>query len=121
MIETTQAHHATSSHGRSALGRLTLLLEVADGTEKVTYERRWPDADAARHWCEEKVRLAPEGTAIIELQVTEEFWGRRHAWEATANRHIPETIQLGVRSRTGAITWGSTHRVGGESDRRARG
>jgi hypothetical protein len=96
-----------------------MLVEVGDGTEKVTYERRWPDADAARRWCEEKVAEAERGTAVLEIQVTEEVWGHRHAWEATASRHIPETLQLGLRTRTGAVTWGAPHSVGdGRGSRR---
>jgi len=113
MTEATQTR-AANGHSRSALGRLTLLVEVADGTEKVTYERRWPDAHAARQWCEEKVAQAQHTTAVLEIQVTEEVWGRRHAWEATANRHIPETLQLGVRTRTGTVTWGAAHAVGND-------
>jgi hypothetical protein len=97
-----------------------VLVEVEDGTEKVTYERRLPDARAARQWCEEKVELASEGTAVLEIQVTEEIWGHRHAWEATASRHIPETLQLGMRSRTGVVTWGAPHAVGNDPGRRHR-
>jgi hypothetical protein len=93
---------------------LTLLVEVGGGTEKITYERRWPDARAARVWCEDKVLRASEGTAVLEIQVTEEVWGRRHAWEATASRHIPETLQLGLRTATGSVTWGAAHEVGNE-------
>jgi len=112
MTETTQAHRVPSGHTRSAVGRLTLLVEVADGTEKVTYERRWPDAGAARQWCEDKLLRTSEVSTVLEIQVTEEVWGRRHAWEATANRHIPETLQLGLRTPTGAVTWGAAHVVG---------
>ena len=114
MTETTQAHRAQAGHTRSALGRLTLLVEIADGTEKVTYERRWPDAGAARTWCEDKVRQAGEGASVLEIQVTEEVWGRRHPWEATASRHIPQTLQLGVRTRVGTVTWGTAHEVAGD-------
>jgi hypothetical protein len=121
VTETTHPQHAASAHSRSALGRLVLLLEAVDGTEKVTYERRWPDAEAARHWVEEKVRQAPEGTAVVEIEVTEEVWGRRHAWDATASRHLPETLQLGMRSRSGDITWGAPHQVGNDLGRRLRG
>jgi hypothetical protein len=120
MTETRQVQRVPGSHGRSALGRLTLLVSVDQGpdrgvetgTEKVTFERRWADAESARSWCEEKIRWAPPGTAVLEIQVTEEVWGRRHAWEATASRHIPETLQLGVRTRDGAVTWGTPHEVG---------
>jgi hypothetical protein len=117
VTEATQARAATE-HARSALGRLTMLLEVGDDTEKVTYERRWPDAEAARRWCEEKVAEAPGGAAVLEIQVTEEVWGHRHAWEATPSRHIPQTLQLGLRTPTGAITWGAPHAmVAGRSAR----
>ena len=113
MTETSHAPRTQSGHTRSAVGRLMVLVEVEEGSsEKVTYERRWPDARAARRWCEEKLRSATEGTAVLEIQVTEEVWGRRHAWEAIASRHIPETLQLGMRSRTGEITWGAPHEVG---------
>jgi len=116
----TQVHRAPNGHSRSAVGRLTLLVDEGEGTVKVTYERRWPDASAARRWCEETVEQAPEGTAVLEIQVTEEVWGRRHAWEATASRHIPETLQLGLRTGSGAVTWGAPHKMGGDS-RRQRG
>jgi hypothetical protein len=112
MTETKQAHHATSGQSRSALGRLTLLVEIGGGTEKVTYERRWPDADSARAWCEDKVRRTSANTSVLDIQVTEEVWGRRHAWEATANRHIAETLQLGVRTSAGVVAWGAPHVVG---------
>lgn len=114
MTETSHAERTQAGNPRSALGRLTLLVEVGDGTEKVTYERRWPDAGSARAWCEEKLCQAPEGTAVLEIQVTEEVWGRRHAWEAMASRHIPETLQLGLRTRSGTVTWGAAHEVGGD-------
>jgi hypothetical protein len=71
------------------------------------------DAGASR-----PVERAPEGTAVLEIQVTEEVWGRRHAWEATASRHIPETLQLGLRTATGAVTWGAPHTMGGDSRQR---
>jgi hypothetical protein len=115
VIETRQAHRTPNGHSRSAVGRLTLLVNEDDGTVKVTYERRWPDANAARHWCEQTVEQAPDGTAVLEIQVTEEVWGRRHAWDATASRHIPETLQLGLRTRSGVVSWGAPHAVGGES------
>jgi len=120
MTEIRHAHRTSSGHTRSAVGRLTLLVEVVDGTEKVTYERRFTDAEAARAWCEEKIARAPEGAAILEIQVTEEVWGRRHAWEATASRHIPETLQLGLRTGAGTVTWGSAHQVGNDLSARRR-
>lgn len=109
-----------SSHSRSALGRITMLLEVDGGSETVTYERRCDDADAARAWCEHKLRDAAVGASVLEIQVTEEVWGRRHAWEAVANRHIPETLQLGLRTGVGTISWGATHPVGDEPGQRSR-
>ena len=118
MTEATQAPPTTSGHTRSAVGRLTLLVEVDEGpekgTEKVTYERRWHNADEARRWCEGKLAAAPPGTSVLEIQVTEEVWGRRHAWEAIASRHIPETLQLGLRSRSGTVTWGTAYEVGSD-------
>jgi hypothetical protein len=118
MTETTHAHTAQGAHSRSAVGRLIMLVEVAGGTEKITYERRLPDARAARQWCEDKVRCAADGTAVLEIQVTEEVWGHRHAWEATASRHIPETLQLGLRGADDSIAWGAPRVVG--SNRGAR-
>ena len=112
MTTTTEAHRAPNGQSRSAVGRLTLVVEVGEGTEKVTYERRWQDAEEARRWCEEKVAQAPAGAVVLEIRVTEEVWGRRHAWDATASRHIPETLQLGLRSSTGTVTWGEAHDVG---------
>jgi len=120
MTEASRLSRTPSAHSRSALGRLTLLVEVGDGTEKVTYERRWPDARSARTWCEDKIARAAEGTALVEVQVTEEIWGRRHAWEATASRHLPETLQLGMRARDGRITWGAAHEVANDLGLRRR-
>ena len=121
MTETSSVQRTQGGYLRSAVGRLIMLLEAEDGTEKVTYERRWPNAEAARGWCEDKIREAPEGAAVLEIQVTEEIWGRRHAWEATASRHIPQTLQLGLRTRTGTITWGTAHEVGNELGGQRRG
>src|SRR4051794_17666933 len=112
MTEISQEQRAPSGHSRSAVGRLTLIIEVDDGTEKVAYERRWPDARAARLWCEDKLRRAPEDAAVLEILVVEEVWGHRYAWEATASRHVPETLQLGLRTPAGTITWGAAHAVG---------
>lgn len=120
VFEVTREHSAGSSHSRSALGRVTLLVEIAGGTEKVTYERRCADATDARDWCAQKLAEAPDDVAVVEIQVTEEVWGRRHAWEALASRHIPETLQLGVRSSPGAITWGAIHPVGDDVGPRTR-
>jgi hypothetical protein len=121
MTEAIQTEPHVSEHSRSALARLTLLLEVTDGTEKVSYERRWPESAAARAWCEAKVREAPVGATVLEIQVLEEVWGRRHPWDATASRHIPETLQLGVKTRTGEITWGARHDIASDRPRRTRG
>lgn len=121
MTEAIESEPHVSAHSRSALARVTLLVEVTDGTEKVTYERRWPEAASARAWCEEKVRTAPVGATVLEIQVLEEVWGRRHPWDATANRHIPETLQLGVKTRAGEITWGARHEIASDRPRRARG
>ncbi|HEY0903086.1 MAG TPA: hypothetical protein VGE14_04285 [Marmoricola sp.] len=112
MTETTARHVLPGEQGRSALGRLALLVETPDGTEEVTYERRWHDAGAARAWCETKVRSAPAGSTVVELQVTEEVWGHLHPWDAMANRHIPQTLQLGIRQTNGTIIWGAPHEVG---------
>jgi hypothetical protein len=118
MTETRQAPVAQDAHSRSAVGRLVILVDAADGTERVTYERRLLDAGAARQWCEEKLQLAGEGTAVLEIQVTEEVWGLRHAWEAVASRHVPETLQLGLCNDRGSITWYAPRAVG--SDGHAR-
>ncbi|HET6165277.1 MAG TPA: hypothetical protein VFE07_00475 [Marmoricola sp.] len=120
MIEVAPEHAAGSSHSKTALGRVTLLVEIAGGTEKVTYERRCAEASSARAWCEQKLADAPDGVAVIEIQVTEEVWGRRHGWEAMASRHIPETLQLGLRSEAGSITWGATLPVGDDAAQRTR-
>ena len=121
MTETTHEERQASEQSRSALGRLTLLVEAQGGTEQITYERRWPDARSARVWCEQKVREAPPGAAVLEIQVTEGIWGRRNSWDATASRHVPETLQLGLRTRTGTVAWGSAHDVGTAVGRQRRG
>jgi hypothetical protein len=120
MTEVTEASLSAGGHTRSAVGRLTVLVEMEDGTEKITYERRWSDLAAAREWCEQKVRGVSAGTAVLEIQVTGEVWGQRHAWEATASRHIPETLQLGLRTSTDTVIWGATHDVGSEPGARRR-
>jgi hypothetical protein len=33
-----------------------------------------------------------------------------------ASRHIPETLQLGMRSPSGEVTWGTPHDVGNVRD-----
>jgi hypothetical protein len=119
VTETKQAHETTSGQSRSAVGRVTLLVEIGGGTETVSYERRLPDAEAARAWCEDKLRRTSGDTAVLDIQVTEEVWGRRHAWEATANRHIAETLQLGVRTTAGDVVWGAPHVVGAAGARRS--
>lgn len=120
MTGTIQTEAHVGEQTRSALARLTLLVEVVDGTETVSYERRWAEAASARAWCEEKVRTAPVGASVLEIQVVEEVWGRRHRWDATASRHIPQTLQLGVKTRTGDITWGSRHPFTSDRPRRTR-
>jgi hypothetical protein len=118
VTETTHPHAVQDTHSRSAVGRVIMLVQVAEGTERITYERRLADAGAAREWCEEKVQRASNGATFLEIQVTEEVWGRRHAWEATASRHIPETLQLGLRADGGTISWYAPRVVG--NDGRAR-
>jgi hypothetical protein len=51
---------------------------------------------------------------VLEIQVTEEVWGLRHAWEATASRLIPETLQLGLRADSGSISWYAPRLVGND-------
>ena len=80
MTETSRVQRTQGGYLRSAVGRLILLIESGDGTEKVTYERRWPNAESAREWCEDRIGQAPEGAAVLEIQVTAEIGGRRHAW-----------------------------------------
>lgn len=118
MTQTSPASTAPEAGNRSAVARVTVLFEVADGTETVTYERRVPDAETARAWCEDKVRRCADGTTVLEIQVTEEVWGLRHAWEATPSRHTPETLQLGLRAPGGAVSWALPRAVG--SDRTSR-
>jgi hypothetical protein len=104
VTDTTHAPPARDTHTRSAVGRVIMLVDVSDGTERITYERRLADAGAARQWCEEKVECAADGATFLEIQVTEEVWGLRHAWEATPSRHIPETLQLGLRGDGGTTS-----------------
>jgi hypothetical protein len=119
VIETTELQYAGSGHTHSAVGRVTLLVDVDEGgSEKVTYERRWPDARAAREWCEQKLEDTAESASVLEIQVTEEVWGLRQAWEATPSRHVPQTLQLGMRAGPGRILWGAPHDVGASSSRR---
>ena len=119
MTETSHAQHTGSGHTHSAVGRVILLVDVdAGASEKVTYERRWADAQAAREWCEQKLAAIADATVVLEIQVTEEVWGLRQAWEATPSRHVPQTLQLGLRAGSGEITWGEPHDVGTGSTRR---
>jgi hypothetical protein len=118
VTQTRQVPPAPNGHSRSAVGRLIVLVDVGSGTEKVTYERRWPDARAARAWCEEKVNRTEPGDVVLEIQVTEEVWGRANAWDATADRQIPESLQLGLRTRDGDIVWGTPRGMGSQQSRR---
>jgi hypothetical protein len=113
MTEISTAEPGTAAQARSAVGRLILLVETGDGAEKVSYERRLADAPAARQWCEERLRREIDAT-VLEIQVTEEVWGHRHAWDATASAHIPETLQLGLRTGPGSISWTPPRVVGSE-------
>jgi hypothetical protein len=118
VTDTTHAPAAQDTQIRSAMGRVIMLVDVADGSERITYECRLADAGAAREWCEQKVERATAGATFLEIQVTEEVWGLRHAWEATASRHVPETLQLGLRVDDGSVCWYAPRLVG--SDGRAR-
>jgi len=118
MTQASHAHAAPEAGHRSAVARVTLLVEVADGTETVSYERRLTDASTAREWCEDKVAGSSESATVLEIQVTEEVWGLRHAWEATPSRHTPETVQLGLSVAGRSIAWTVPRAVG--SDRGPR-
>jgi hypothetical protein len=118
MTQSRYVSPAPSGHSRSAVGRLTVLVDEGAGTEKVTYERRWPDARAARAWCEQKIDRTHADAVILEIQVTEEVWGHANPWDATANRQVPESLQLGLRTRTGEVVWGTPRGMGNQLSRR---
>jgi hypothetical protein len=58
------------------------------------------------------------GTIVLEIQVTEEVWGHANAWDATASKQVPVTLQLGLRTRDGEVVWGTPRGMGNEPSRR---
>lgn len=92
--------------GSTSLGRLELRVPGRTGPETVLKERRWPDAPAARSWCEHTVSTAPAGSVVIEIQVFEESWRHATSWERVDRRPVAETLQLGVADATGTVRWG---------------
>jgi len=90
--------------GTTALGRLQMRVPDNDGFEEVLVERRWPDMNAARAWCERAVARSPQGATILEIQVFAESWKHARSWEATTTRPIAEVLQLGVVT-DGSVRW----------------
>jgi hypothetical protein len=102
---TQQTVVGDSAIGTTALGRLQLRVPEDDGYEEVIVERRWPDMDAARAWCERTVGRAASGTTVLEIQVFEESWRHAKSWETTKTRPQAEVLQLGVVNSAGFVRW----------------
>jgi len=105
MEETGATLAAGPAIGTTALGRLELRVPEDDGFEEVIVERRWPDMEAARAWCERTVRRAAPGSRILEIQVFEESWRHAKSWETTKSRPQAEVLQLGVVNTAGYVRW----------------
>lgn len=95
-----------SGIGTTALGRLALRVLGEDGPEEVVKERRWPDMQSARAWCERIVDTTDPGTEIIEIQVFEEAWWHARSWERAHHRPTAEKLQLGMLDGQGLLRWG---------------
>ena len=105
-MDDTQARPATvAAVGTTALGRLQMRVPDKDGFEEVLVERRWPDMNAARAWCERTVARSPQGATILEIQVFEESWRHPQSWETIKNRPVAEALQLGVVTPAGRVRW----------------
>jgi len=105
MEETGATLAAGPAIGTTALGRLELRVPEDDGFEEVIVERRWPDMEAARAWCERTVRRAAPGSRILEIQVFEESWRHAKSWETTRSRPHAEVLQLGVLDADHRVRW----------------
>jgi len=98
--------------GLTALGRLHLRVPEDGGYEEIVVERRWPDMQSARAWCERTIGRAKLGTSILEIQVFEESWHHARSWETTPNRPVAEALQLGVVGEEGAVRWSERRPMG---------
>ena len=98
----------TGSLGMTALGRLHLSVPEDGGLKDVVVERRWPDAAAARAWCERTVAHTAAGTSVLEIQVFEELWQHARSWETTPSGPVAESLQLGMPGEGGSIHWGES-------------
>lgn len=96
---------ATPAIGTTALGRLQMRVLQDDGYEEVVVERRWPDMQSAREWCERTVARSAEGTTVLEIQVFEESWRHAKSWETIKHRPVAEALQLGVVTDDGSVHW----------------
>ncbi|MEO5653696.1 MAG: hypothetical protein ABIN79_04650 [Marmoricola sp.] len=98
-----------SGIGTTALGRLQLRVPGETGPVERVVERRWPDTDAARTWCERFVsRLDPEAD-VLEIQIFEESWSHPPSWESRPNRPEFRALQVGMLLEGGrGVLWGHT-------------
>jgi hypothetical protein len=91
--------------GTTALGRLRLRVTKAGVVEDVILERRWPDADSARAWCERVTNDPARPVELQEAQVFTERWRHPKSWETQPVRALPESVQAGRPDGAGGITW----------------
>ena len=115
MDEPSPTTRTTSGIGTTALGRLHLRVRSegeGPGTTEKVVERRWPDAAAARAWCDRFVsRLSPD-SRVLEIQVFEESWSHARSWEVRPNRPEFHALQVGVLLEgESGIRWGHTLRM----------
>jgi hypothetical protein len=91
--------------GTTALGRLYLRVTKLGMAEDVILERRWPDADSARAWCERIVHDRARPVELQEAQVYTERWRHPKSWETQPVRALPESVQDGRPDGAGGIAW----------------
>ncbi|HEU4566596.1 MAG TPA: hypothetical protein VFR99_01085 [Marmoricola sp.] len=91
--------------GATALGRLHLRVSREGVSEDVILERRWPDADSARAWCEKVVADPASPAQLQEAQVFTERWQHPKSWETRPVRALPDSVQDGRPDGAGGIVW----------------
>ena len=101
----TDEKFGRSRIGTTALGRLYLRVTKLGMAEDVILERRWPDADGARAWCERVVHDRAAPVVLQEAHVYTERWRHPKSWETEPARALPESVQDGLPDGDGGITW----------------
>jgi hypothetical protein len=97
--------------GATALGRLHLRVTRAGTAEDVILERRWPDPERARAWCEGVVGDRAGEVELQEARVFTERWQHPKPWEPGHARAVPESVQSGWPDGRRGIAWSAAERV----------